>query len=59
MRYICSVCGYVYDDAARKVPFSELPHDWKCPVCGSPKSAFRPETESERSSKSVGRSRVE
>jgi len=42
MQYKCSVCGYVYDDAKEKVPFSELPDSWKCPLCGAPKSAFEP-----------------
>lgn len=33
----CSVCGYEYDG---DVPFDELPDDYKCPVCGQPKSVF-------------------
>lgn len=43
MRYICQVCGYIYDDAKEKVPFSELPEDWRCPLCRTAKSDFRPE----------------
>ncbi len=43
MRYICQICGYVYDDAKEKIPFSELPDTWKCPLCGAAKSDFRPE----------------
>ncbi len=43
MRYICQICGYVYDDAKEKVPFGELPDTWKCPLCGAPKSDFKPE----------------
>ncbi len=42
MRYICSICGYVYDDA-EKTPWKELPDDWKCPLCGASKSGFVPE----------------
>jgi len=42
MQYKCSVCGYIYDDAKEKVPFSELPDSWRCPLCGAPKSAFEP-----------------
>ena len=42
MRYICSICGYVYDEAGN-VPFAELPADWKCPLCGASKSDFAPE----------------
>ena len=26
-----------------KVPFEELPDDWKCPLCGAAKSDFKPE----------------
>ncbi len=43
MRYVCQICGYVYDDTVEKVPFSELPDDWKCPMCGASKSDFKPE----------------
>ena len=43
MKYICQICGYVYDDAKGKVPFAELPDDWKCPLCGAAKSDFKPE----------------
>lgn len=43
-------CGYVYDpgrgDKRRKIPagtkFEDLPEDWKCPVCGASKKAFKP-----------------
>ena len=43
MKYICQICGYVYDDAKEKVPFAELPDDWKCLLCGAAKSDFKPE----------------
>ena len=42
MRYICSICGYVYDEA-ENVPWPELPDDWKCPLCGAARSDFAPE----------------
>ncbi|MGD9506883.1 MAG: rubredoxin [Syntrophobacteraceae bacterium] len=50
-RYVCSVCGYVYDPAkgdpdngvAAGTPFSSLPEDWVCPVCGAAKSDFEKE----------------
>ena len=42
MRYVCSICGYVYDEA-ENVPFAELPEDWKCPLCGASKGDFVPE----------------
>ena len=45
MRYICSICGYVYDEDVEKVPFSELPDDWACPMCKAPKSMFEAEGE--------------
>ena len=43
MRYVCQICGYLYDDAKEKVPFSELPDDWKCPLCGAAKQDFKAE----------------
>jgi len=43
MRYICQVCGYVYDDDKEKIPFNELPDDWICPLCGASKSDFKSE----------------
>ena len=42
MRYVCSICGYVYDEA-QNPPWNTLPDDWKCPLCGAAKGAFRPE----------------
>lgn len=49
-KYVCSVCGYVYDpeagDASQGVaagtPFEELPDDWRCPRCKQPKTKFNP-----------------
>lgn len=47
--YVCSICGYVYDEAAG-IPGSgialgtrweNLPGDWVCPWCGAPKAMFR------------------
>lgn len=43
MRYICQICGYVYDEAKEKLPFAELPASWKCPLCGAARSDFKPE----------------
>lgn len=43
MKYVCTVCGYVYDDAAEAVPFNDLPEDWVCPLCGVGKDMFEPE----------------
>ena len=40
-KYICSICGYVYDPAEHDgVAFEDLPDDWKCPRCKQPKSKF-------------------
>ena len=40
-KYICSVCGYVYDPAEHDgVPFEDLPDDWRCPRCKQPKEKF-------------------
>ena len=44
MRYICQICGYVYDDGKEQVPFDRLPEAWKCPLCGAAKQDFAPET---------------
>ena len=42
-RYVCSICGYVYDPAEHDgVAFEDLPEDWKCPKCKQPKSKFNP-----------------
>ena len=43
MRYVCSVCGYVYDEGKEKVPFSALAETWVCPLCGAAKALFKPE----------------
>jgi len=40
-RYVCGICGYVYDDDLEKIPFANLPDDWVCPVCGEGKDAFK------------------
>ena len=43
MKYICEVCGYVYDPAEHDgVAFEDLPDDWVCPRCKRSKSAFNP-----------------
>ena len=47
-KYVCSVCGYVYDPAVGDktqgitagMPFEELPDDWHCPRCRQPKEKF-------------------
>ena len=39
-KYRCTICGYIYDEAKEGVKFSDLPDDWKCPLCGAPKNLF-------------------
>ena len=40
-KYVCSICGYIYDPAEHDgVAFEELPDDWKCPRCKQPKEKF-------------------
>ena len=36
-RYICNVCEYVHDEQSSGQQWDDLPEDWVCPVCGSPK----------------------
>jgi len=36
-KWVCSVCGYIYDG---ETPFEQLPDSWTCPLCGQPKSVF-------------------
>lgn len=44
-KYVCQICGYVYDEAKEKVPFDELPNDWVCPLCGAEKSMLEKQEE--------------
>ena len=51
MKYVCDMCGYVYDedlgDPANGIPagtkFADLPEDFVCPLCGAEKSSFSQE----------------
>ena len=38
----CGLCSYVYDEDMEPIKWEDLPGDWVCPVCGSPRSAFVP-----------------
>lgn len=50
-KYVCSICGYIYDEAKGApeagikpgTKWEDIPDDFVCPVCGAPKSAFTPE----------------
>jgi len=47
-KWICTVCGYVYDpavgdpdhDVAAGTAFEDVPESWVCPLCGAGKDAF-------------------
>jgi len=47
-KYLCQVCGYVYDeeqgnssqDIAAGTKFEDLPDTWTCPLCGVDKDNF-------------------
>jgi rubredoxin len=49
-KYVCDVCGYIYDPAegdpdgkiSPGTPFEQLPADWVCPMCGASKDSFSP-----------------
>ena len=51
-KYVCNVCGYVYDPATGDpdngikpgTSFEDLPDDWTCPICSAPKSEFTKES---------------
>lgn len=50
-KYVCEVCGYVYDPAqgdpdsgiAPGTAFEDIPDDWVCPICGVGKDQFTPQ----------------
>jgi rubredoxin len=52
-KYICKVCGHIYDPAVGDpdsgiepgIPFEALPDDWVCPECGATKADYEPENE--------------
>ncbi len=47
-RYVCNVCGYIYDpeegDPDNNIEpgtaFDAIPEDWVCPMCGAEKDEF-------------------
>ncbi|HEV2098499.1 MAG TPA: rubredoxin [Stellaceae bacterium] len=47
-RYLCLGCGFLYDEAlglpehgiAAGTGWADIPADWVCPDCGTPKSLF-------------------
>ena len=52
-KYVCTVCGFVYDEA-KGIPeagikpgtkWEDLPEDWTCPLCGATKAEFKKQGE--------------
>ena len=51
MKYVCEVCGYVYDEELgdeengieKGTKWEDLPGDFECPLCGVDKSQFKEE----------------
>ena len=51
MKYVCNVCGYVYDEElgdidngiAPGTKWEDLPEDFACPLCGVDKDNFSAE----------------
>jgi rubredoxin len=49
-KYICTICGYIYDpaigdpenDVAAGTKWEDVPESWVCPECGAPKDSFEP-----------------
>jgi len=49
-KYICDLCGYVYDPETGDpdggvnpgTSFEDIPDSWVCPLCGAAKSNFSP-----------------
>jgi rubredoxin len=49
-KYVCDVCGYIYDPAEGDpgagvkpgTTFESVPEDWVCPLCGVGKDQFSP-----------------
>ncbi|MBO5196234.1 MAG: rubredoxin [Clostridia bacterium] len=51
MKYVCDICGWVYDEElgaeehgiAPGTKFEDLPEDFECPLCGVGKDQFSEE----------------
>ncbi|MBQ3087494.1 MAG: rubredoxin [Clostridia bacterium] len=51
MKYVCEVCGYIYDEeqgdpengVAPGTQWADVPEDWLCPLCGVGKEVFSAE----------------
>ena len=55
-KYVCDICGYIYDPAGGDpskgvepgTAFEDLPADWVCPECVASKDDFSPQEEALR-----------
>ena len=51
MKYICDVCGFIYDESegapdngiAPGTAWADVPEDFECPLCGVGKDSFSAE----------------
>ena len=37
MKYVCNLCGWVYDEEEAGVKWEDLPDDFACELCGAGK----------------------
>ena len=42
MKYICDVCGWVYDEDETGAKWEDLPEDFACELCNVGKDQFSP-----------------
>ena len=40
MKFRCTICNHIYDEAVEGVKFEDLPEDWVCPLCAVGKEMF-------------------
>ena len=50
MKYVCEICGYMYDEAVEGTLWINLDSTWKCPLCTAPKECFKKEALEESAS---------
>ena len=51
MKYVCTVCGWVYDEEEAGVKWEDLPEDFVCELCGVGKDMFEAEETSKKHQK--------
>ncbi len=55
MKYVCLICGYVYDESEGDPDngiepgtlWEDLPEDFECPLCGVSKDDFEKDVDAE------------